>query len=103
MANQNSEKTEVHYVGVSATTAVLIAFIILKLTGNIDWSWVWVLYPMWITASLAASVFLAIATVVAIVRLLGAAVRLWRLRRPRKALTAADVAERMRPRFEEGE
>ena len=25
-----------------------IVFIILKLTGNIDWSWIWVLSPIWI-------------------------------------------------------
>ncbi|MYB39939.1 DUF4175 domain-containing protein [Candidatus Saccharibacteria bacterium] len=89
------------YVGLSVTEVVLIVFIILKLTGGIDWSWVWVLSPMWITASLVVAVFLAIAIVVAIVRLLGAAVRLWRSRRPRKILTAADVAESARRRLEE--
>jgi hypothetical protein len=26
-----------------------IVFIVLKLTGNIDWSWWWVLSPLWIT------------------------------------------------------
>lgn len=26
---------------------VLVVFIILKLTGNIDWSWWWVLCPIW--------------------------------------------------------
>ena len=25
-----------------------IAFIVLKLTNNIDWSWIWVLSPLWI-------------------------------------------------------
>jgi len=25
-----------------------IAFIVLKLTGHITWSWVWVLSPLWI-------------------------------------------------------
>lgn len=28
-----------------------IVFIILKLTGNINWSWVWVLAPIWIYAA----------------------------------------------------
>lgn len=28
-------------------TAVLIVFVSLKLTGEIDWSWWWVLAPMW--------------------------------------------------------
>ncbi|AXH49731.1 hypothetical protein KNU02_gp05 [Gordonia phage Pleakley] len=29
-------------------TALLITFIVLKLTGVIAWSWVWVLSPLWI-------------------------------------------------------
>lgn len=28
-----------------------IVFIILKLTGNINWSWIWVLAPIWIYAA----------------------------------------------------
>lgn len=33
---------------VSFTTLLLLAFIILKLTHVIDWSWWWVLSPFWI-------------------------------------------------------
>ena len=33
-------------------TLLLILFIILKLTHVIDWSWLWVLSPLWISASL---------------------------------------------------
>ena len=33
-------------------TLLQIAFIVLKLTGAITWSWWWVLSPLWITASL---------------------------------------------------
>ena len=29
-------------------TLLLILFIGLKLTGHIDWSWLWVLSPVWI-------------------------------------------------------
>lgn len=29
-----------------------VLFIGLKLTGHIDWSWMWVLSPIWITLSL---------------------------------------------------
>jgi len=32
---------------------LLLLFIGLKLTGHIDWSWWWVLSPMWITAIVA--------------------------------------------------
>ena len=31
---------------------LLIVFIVLKLTSNIDWSWIWVLSPFWITESI---------------------------------------------------
>lgn len=38
--------------GVGSTTVLLIVFVVLKLTGNIDWSWWWVLSPMWMTLGL---------------------------------------------------
>jgi hypothetical protein len=28
---------------------LLIVFVVLKLTGNIDWSWWWVLSPIWVS------------------------------------------------------
>ncbi len=40
------------YVGVSLSNVFLIVFITLKLTGLIDWSWVWVLSPFWIPFSI---------------------------------------------------
>lgn len=50
--------TEVRVVKVNqgslGTTALQLLFIALKLTHVIDWSWWWVLSPLWITASLAA-------------------------------------------------
>lgn len=27
---------------------LLVLFVVLKLTGNIDWSWVWVTSPLWL-------------------------------------------------------
>lgn len=52
--------------GISFTGLLTIVFITLKLTDNIDWSWWWVLSPIWITAgvvvaSLAAVVAIAVA------------------------------------------
>jgi len=35
--------------GTSFSSLLTIAFIVLKLTGVIDWSWVWVLSPSWIS------------------------------------------------------
>jgi len=37
--------------GISFSGLLTIVFIALKLTDNIDWSWWWVLSPMWLPAS----------------------------------------------------
>ena len=36
----------------SLAGVLLVVFIILKLTNQIHWSWVWVLSPLWIGAAL---------------------------------------------------
>lgn len=36
--------------GIGFTGLLTIAFIVLKLTGYIKWSWIWVLSPLWISA-----------------------------------------------------
>ena len=33
----------------TSESVLTIVFIILKLTGVIDWAWVWVLSPIWIS------------------------------------------------------
>lgn len=33
--------------GISFLGLLGVLFIALKLTGNIDWSWIWVLLPLW--------------------------------------------------------
>lgn len=35
--------------GIGFTGLLTIAFIVLKLTGYIKWSWIWVLSPIWIS------------------------------------------------------
>jgi hypothetical protein len=35
-----------------------VAFIVLKLTGVINWSWLWVLSPLWISAILTIIILL---------------------------------------------
>jgi hypothetical protein len=42
-----SEKSSSGGIGFSGL--LTIAFIVLKLTNYINWSWVWVLSPIWIT------------------------------------------------------
>ena len=39
--------------GIGFLGALTIAFVVLKLTGVISWSWLWVLSPLWIGAALA--------------------------------------------------
>lgn len=41
-------KKEYVYSGMTFGDLLLAAFIVLKLTGVIDWSWWWVLSPLWI-------------------------------------------------------
>ncbi len=34
--------------GITLSGVLLIIFIVLKLVGVINWSWIWVLSPLWI-------------------------------------------------------
>ena len=45
--------------GIGFVGLLQILFIGLKLTGHIDWTWLWVLSPIWIAGSIVA-VFAAI-------------------------------------------
>lgn len=48
---------------VTFPSLLTILFVALKLTGQIDWSWWWVLSPLWICASVAI-VFALVVTLV---------------------------------------
>ena len=50
----NNEQTPSSGIG----GMLLVAFIVLKLCDVIDWSWWWVLSPVWIPAGLAVVVML---------------------------------------------
>ena len=50
----NNEKTTSGGIGFGS--ALLLTFIILKLVGVIDWSWWWVLSPIWIPVVLLLAV-----------------------------------------------
>ena len=39
--------------GIGVTGLLGVAFIVLKLVGIINWSWLWVLSPFWISFGLA--------------------------------------------------
>ena len=54
--------------GIGFLGALGIAFIVLKLTGVIGWSWWWVLAPLWIPWAVVGVVVLIAATVILIGR-----------------------------------
>ena len=41
-------ETQNKSTGISLGMVLFLIFMILKLTGNIDWSWWWVTSPLWI-------------------------------------------------------
>lgn len=43
--------------GMGTLSVLTLILIVLKLTGLIDWSWVWVLSPVWIPGLFFAVVF----------------------------------------------
>ena len=53
--NNNKQATR---TGISFTGALTLIFITLKLTHVIDWSWAWVLAPMWIPLALLIIAFI---------------------------------------------
>ena len=53
--------------GVGFAGLLTVAFVVLKLTGVIAWSWWWVLSPLWISAALALLI-LAVVGIVLVVK-----------------------------------
>ena len=48
--------------GIGFTGLLTIVFVTLKLLGKIDWSWWWVLSPLWISATVVIGV--AVVTII---------------------------------------
>lgn len=51
-SKEKSRKQVVVRKGAPVPLIIGLVFIALKLTGAIDWSWVWVLSPFWICAGI---------------------------------------------------
>jgi len=49
-----------NYGGISFFGLLQITFIVLKLIDKIDWSWWWVLSPMWISSIIFILVFIIV-------------------------------------------
>ena len=58
MANNNTSN------GLGLGTVLFMVFLVLKLTGEIDWSWWWVTSPLWIPLSLMVVITLIVMTVI---------------------------------------
>ena len=55
-----SETNTVHSGGIGLCGAVFIVFLVLKLTGYIDWSWWWVTAPLWIPVLIVLGILLVV-------------------------------------------
>lgn len=55
MGRSNNNNTSAGGIGFGGL--LTIAFIVLKLTGVINWSWLWVLSPLWISLALIILIF----------------------------------------------
>ena len=55
MSNNNSAGTGIGFCGL-----LTLVFIVLKLVGVIDWSWVWVLSPIWIPTVLLCIIMIVL-------------------------------------------
>jgi len=60
MAKENTSS------GIGIGMVLFIVFLVLKLTGTIDWSWWWVTSPLWIPLA-AVAVIIGIAGVIVII------------------------------------
>jgi hypothetical protein len=63
-----SDATSSSSGGIGFAGLLTIAFIVLKLTHVIAWSWWWVLSPLWISAALVVAILLVVLVVWAIVK-----------------------------------
>ena len=60
MRYNNKSTTSTTSGGIGFTGLLTIAFIILKLCNVINWSWWWVLSPLWISTGLALIILIII-------------------------------------------
>ncbi len=55
--------------GLNLTVVLFIVFLILKLTGEIDWSWWWVTSPLWLPVAAVIGLFLLGVVLLSIVKI----------------------------------
>jgi hypothetical protein len=57
--------------GIGLTGVLFVVFLVLKLTGNIDWSWWWVTSPLWIPIALLGSIFIVAVFIIMLLLIFG--------------------------------
>jgi hypothetical protein len=60
MGSGNSSSSSSSASGIGFQGLLLILFIALKLTDVIDWSWWWVLSPLWVSAGVVVLTILSV-------------------------------------------
>lgn len=70
MKEDNSKVVSTGSKGLGFSGALTITFIILKLLDKIQWSWFWVLSPLWITFALGLSIFIFVLIIILIIALI---------------------------------
>ena len=65
MANKKSNSV------LSLTAVLFIVFLVLKLTGNIDWSWWWVTSPLWIPFAIIFGAILVVVLIIILALIFG--------------------------------
>mgnify|MGYP000087702305 CR=1 FL=1 len=71
MRTENRELTVNESGGLNLATVLTIVFVVLKLTGTITWSWLWVLCPLWIPFVFVTAIFLLLGIVKLIAFIVG--------------------------------
>jgi hypothetical protein len=66
MASKSSSSS-----GIGLTGVLFVVFLVLKLTGNIDWSWRWVTSPLWIPIALLGSIFIVAVFIIILLLIFG--------------------------------
>lgn len=80
--------------GIGFTRLLTIAFIVLKLTGVIGWSWLWVLAPLWIGFGLLAVIIGGVLGVAGVLKIADS-----RKKRIKMAAWRKEMIERDKVRF----
>ena len=69
--SSNNAKAQASSGGIGFVGLLTIAFIVLRLCGIINWSWIWVLSPIWISAALVVGILLIAGIIYLITQIVG--------------------------------